>query len=296
MKCALLGFLLSTVATCAWAADSHIQHTACAPDTRTTVVGVINQPVTFSFPKGSTVYRVIQSEVPNAKGELDAPWRGPRAEEVKDAPLGNTVPLWPQIAGTSMMSVVTLASDGQTQTTCAFRLVSRPMDAAALDQPDVAFNIIVDGLEPVARAQVVQTQKVAWQAKRDKIVADRLRQDLLKASIDACHYSAKGHQNTTIEPRCPIDNGQWTWIRFPGLSKKPAVYVMQSDGTMRLPAQHGDGDFMVVQEIAPRFRLILGQEVLDLLNNSFEPKGSDPNSGTLSPAINRDIIRQASTP
>jgi type IV secretion system protein VirB9 len=92
-------------------------------------------------------------------------------------------------------------------------------------------------------------------------------------------------------PRCPMDNGQWTLMRFPGLSKKPAVYVVTGDDDERLARQHASGDFVVIEEIARRFRLRLGTDVLDIVNDHFDRTGSPPDTGTISPTVQRDLIQ-----
>ena len=62
-------------------------------------------------------------------------------------------------------------------------------------------------------------------------------------------------------------------MRFPGLSKKPAIYIVGDDGSERLARQHAAGDFIVIEEIAPHFRLRLGPDVLDILNTAYNPAG-----------------------
>jgi type IV secretion system protein VirB9 len=92
-----------------------------------------------------------------------------------------------------------------------------------------------------------------------------------------------------------MDNGQWTLMRFPGLSAKPAVYVVGGDGSERLARQHGTGDFVVVEEIAPHFRLRLGPNVLDIINTAYDPAGKPTGTGTTAPTVRRDIL-QAKSP
>ena len=84
-------------------------------------------------------------------------------------------------------------------------------------------------------------------------------------------------------------------MRFPGLSEKPAVYVVGSDGSERLARQHAAGDFVVVEEIAPHFRLRLGPNVLDIINTAYDPAGKPTGTGTTAPTVERDIL-QAKSP
>ena len=92
-----------------------------------------------------------------------------------------------------------------------------------------------------------------------------------------------------------MDNGEWTLMRFPGLSEKPAVYIVGIDNSERLARQHGAGDFVVVEEIAQHFRLRLGPNVLDILNQAYDPAGSPPAPARRAPTVKRDVI-QAKSP
>jgi type IV secretion system protein VirB9 len=110
-----------------------------------------------------------------------------------------------------------------------------------------------------------------------------------------CHYVARGEQPNAITPRCPIDNGEWTVMRFPGLSKKPAVYVVTGKAAdeERLARQHEEGDFVVVEEIAPSFRLRLGDDAIDIVNQAYDPAGHPGGAGTVAPSVSRDLINAA---
>lgn len=277
---------------------SHIRQAAYSQLLRTDVVGVVGQPVTITFPKGEEVYRVVQSARPGADGTLlDAGWQAPKPEEIKEQPLGNVVPLWPAEPGTSMLTITTkVAADGS-QKVYAFRLVARAADAGAEDAPDVVQNLIFTGAPATTPAQQQAAAAAWWAKKRADDLAkagDMLRSAALTSSAETCHYSAKGKRPSTIEPRCPMDNGEWTFLRFPGLSRKPAVYIVIGDNEERLARQHGADDFVVVEEIAARFRLRLGSEVLDIINDSYDPHGQPTNTGTIVPGVVRDVLQAKS--
>jgi type IV secretion system protein VirB9 len=80
-------------------------------------------------------------------------------------------------------------------------------------------------------------------------------------------------------------------MRFPGLSKKPAAYIVGNDGSERLARQHGARDFVVVEELAAHFRLRLGPDVLDIIDQAFNPAGADPGTGTPAPGVTRQLLR-----
>jgi len=277
---------------------AQIRIVSWSPLERTEIVGVIGQPTTITFPPDENVYRVVQTGKPDKEGTLaDAGWQGASPSEIKDAPLGNNLTLWPVIPGESTMTVITMSSAG-TQKVYPFRLLAKPDEAGAADAPGVVLNLIFKGTAAPAAAtpvtapgNVPATQVPGDRRKTRQASEERLRTEAFNAAEGSCHYTAKGRKPNAIQPRCPMDNGQWTLMRFPGLSSKPAVYIVAPDGGERLARQHGDGDFVVVEEIAPRFRLRLGPDVLDILNDGYNPAGRPTVTGTISSTVERDVLR-----
>ena len=273
-----------------------------SPLLRTEIVGVIGQPTTITFPPGESVYRVVQTGKPDKQGALaDAGWQGAAPSEIKDTPLGNNLTLWPVMLGESTMTVITMSAAGA-QKVYPFRLLARPDTDGAADAPGVVLNLIFKGgaaSDPATPAAAVRKAAAvrAWKARQIAQAAaeEQLRTDAFNGADGTCHYLAKGRRPIPIQPRCPMDNGQWTLMRFPGLSEKPAVYVVGDDGSERLARQHGAGDFVVVEEIAAHFRLRLGPNVLDIINTAYDPAGKPTGTGTTAPTVQRDIL-QAKTP
>jgi type IV secretion system protein VirB9 len=285
-------------------ATSQIRVVPYSPLLRTEIVGVIGQPTTITFPPGESVYRVVQTGKPNKDGALaDAGWQGAAPAEIKDTPLGNNLTLWPVVPGESTMTVITMSSAGA-QKVYPFRLVARTDSDGAADMPGVVLNLIFKGGTGIgsgvpASARQPQVVRAAAIRHRTNQLAqaaeEQLRTDAFNGAVGSCHYIAKGRWPNPIQPRCPMDNGQWTLMRFPGLSEKPAVYVVDEDGGERLARQHGAGDFVVVEEIAPHFRLRLGPNVLDIINTAYDPAGKPTGTGTTAPTVRRDIL-QAKSP
>jgi type IV secretion system protein VirB9 len=299
---ALAGIDRRAVAQDTTQAAAQIRVESYSPLKRTEIVGVVGQPTTITFPAGENVYRVVQSGEPDKDGTLaDAGWEGASPSEIKDTPLGNNLTLWPVVPGESTMSVITMSSAG-IQKVYPFRLLARPDEAGAADSPDVVLNLIFKGDATANPAAAVQNAasaraRISRQKAKQKgqeIAEQRLRIDAFNSFEGTCHYVAKGKRPSPIEPRCPMDNGQWTLMRFPGLSEKPAVYIVGPDNSERLARQHGDGDFVVVEEIAQHFRLRLGPYVLDILNQAYDPAGRPAGTGTTSPTVERGIIQARS--
>ncbi len=278
-------------------APTQIRVVPYSPLLRTEIIGVIGQPTTITFPPGESVYRVVQTGRPDKSGALaDAGWQGASPAEIKGAPLGNNLTLWPVVPGESTMTVITMAAEGA-QKVYPFRLLARPDSDGAADAPGVVLNLIFKGgaasdpATPARKAVRVRAWAARRKARQAAQAEEQLRADAFNGSDGACHYLAKGRRPSPIQPRCPMDNGQWTLMRFPGLSEKPAVYVIGNDGSERLARQHAAGDFVVVEEIAPHFRLRLGPNVLDIINTAYDPAGEPAGTGTTSPTVERDILQ-----
>ena len=274
-----------------------------SPIRRVEIIGVIGQPTTITFPQGESVYRVVQTGKPNPNGSIgDAGWQGASADELKNSPLGNNLTLWPATAGDSTMTVITMTMKNE-QKVYPFKLVAKAKD----DGGDPVYNLIYRGGAAVAQTTTTDDPppRVSRARARKQLTAaeeeaadEQLRTDSFNGPTP-CHYVAKGKYPNGITPLCPMDNGQWTLMRFPGLSKKPSVYTMPAGLDCgaddmkheRVARQHGAGDFLVIEEISPQFCLRLGSEVLQIINTAWSPIGADPGSGTISPAVERDIIK-----
>lgn len=352
MRSAMLSMLLAGVSTVAMAAEhapdvsrlralppiksekaapNEIRFVGYSAAKRTEVTGVIGEPVTVTFPRDESVYRVVQTSKPDGQGGLvEAGWRGPKAEEIKDAPLGNQLPLWPVTAGTTSMTVTTCVPDDQghckygSQKPYYFRLTAVSRADAAGD-PNVIGGIIFKGgtagaasagtgplssvpathLLSVSEDPTAAPKRPSSKRKRQSdaelaVAQERLRTDSFNAA-GGCHYSGKAPLGSPIAPLCPLDNQIWTLFRFPGLSQKPAIYV--SDPTQlcgvntgkyeRLARQGAADDLVVVQEIAQRFCLRLGGNVFQVDNLAYNPAGTPTGTGTIAPTVNRVILKAA---
>ncbi|HEY3794596.1 MAG TPA: hypothetical protein VGM09_22460, partial [Bradyrhizobium sp.] len=119
------------------AADSDIRVVSYSPLRRYVIVGVVGQPTTITFPQGESIYRIAQTTHLAPDGSLsNADWQGSDAQNIKAAPLGNNLPLWPARAGTSIMTVITMTKTGA-QKTYAFRLIAKATD----DGGDPTYNL-----------------------------------------------------------------------------------------------------------------------------------------------------------
>lgn len=296
---------------------SHVKVAQCSPLIRQELLTIVGHPLVIAFPQGESTWLAPMSGRPdpvkNALGENSFSWEGIKPDEIQKVPIHNMITLWPDAPGVTTMTIIARTAD-DTLKTYPFTLTAIPDDPAALGLEAVTLNLICQSA-PVASAHTAATAAgpaipaVRVLAQRRPVVSpaekaeaeDRLRTDAFNGSSDqACHYHAKGKKPSTVEPLCPMDNGQWTLMRFKGLTRKPAVYVGPCENGQdeeRLAHQHESGDLVVVEEIAPQFCLRLGSDpsdVLEIINDHFDPAGNAPDTGTIAPGVRRDLIQAKS--
>ena len=302
MRGVMLTALLAGVSLPAMAQtiQDHIQTDPCSQLRRTTLVGVVNHPVTIKLPPGEQIYRAVQygkvqadSSIGDGHLATDKVCGGPDGKSCRE--FENVFPVWPQAPGNIELTIATKkTADGENgpQSVHSFLLKVRPDEAGAMDAADVTQSLICTGIAPPAQPTPVAVRRPM---QTPAAIKQRLQAEALAASTEACHYQAQGKHGSAIEPLCPVDNGQWTWMRFPGLSKKPEVLIVNDAAPAadaeRPARQHVEGDFVVVEEIAAHFRLRLWPDVLDIINQAYDPVGKDPRTGTTSPHIIREVIQ-----
>jgi type IV secretion system protein VirB9 len=101
------------------------------------------------------------------------------------------------------------------------------------------------------------------------------------------NYSFCGRQS--LRPSSAEDDGVQTRLRFGARSEYPAVFVKNEDGSESLVNFTVEGDGMVVHRIAREFVLRRGRLVGCVVNRAFDGSGRLLGSGTVSPAVERQI-------
>lgn len=298
---------------------THIKVAQCSPLIRQELKTIVGHPLVIAFPQGESTWIAPMSGKTDPSGTkpIEPTIEGVKPEEIQKLPVHNLITLWPDAQGVTTMTVVAQTATGELKT-YPFTITAINDDATALNDPSVTLNLICRG-GPVAAPTATTSAgagaalsapiHVTPAATRQRLVspaekaeaAERLRTDAFNGTDEKpCHYHAKGKRPTAIEPMCPMDNGQWTLLRFKGLTRKPAVYIGQCEDDKdeeRLARQHEEGDFVVVEEIAPLFCLRLGSnpnDVLEIFNDGYDPVGNSPATGTLSPTVRRDLIQAKS--
>jgi len=106
--------------------------------------------------------------------------------------------------------------------------------------------------------------------------------------IRNANYSMQVMPNSDdIAPSAAWDDGRFTYIRVPNNRRIPAIFRVAEDGSESVVDKHIESDVIVVHEVAPRFVLRLGKEVVGLWNDAFDIDGVPPQDGTTVVGVKR---------
>ncbi|ATO57479.1 P-type conjugative transfer protein VirB9 [Bartonella sp. 1-1C] len=100
-------------------------------------------------------------------------------------------------------------------------------------------------------------------------------------------YIAQG--SPLLEPSSVYDNGKTTTFTFLDNNEIPAIYLVTLDGQETIVPKSIKGNQVIVHAIAMQFTLRRGNEVLCIFNKGFIPRGINPETGTTSPSVQREI-------
>ncbi|AME26293.1 P-type conjugative transfer protein VirB9 [Burkholderia sp. PAMC 26561] len=90
-----------------------------------------------------------------------------------------------------------------------------------------------------------------------------------------------------IAPTAAWDDGRFTYIRIPNNRRIPAIFRVAEDGTESVVDRHMEDDTIVVHEVAKRFVLRLGNEVVGIWNDAYDMDGVPPHDGTTVMGVKR---------
>lgn len=168
-------------------------------------------------------------------------------------------------------------------------------DAATMapDNPDIYYSVqFTYPLEEAAKRRQIATARAAAAQKRlqDRETAEAIRR--AHAAMDNpfighrnWHYVAQG--NRSLLPLEVFDNGYSTVFRFPGNVRIPSIFQINPDGKEATANYAVKGDYLVVGQVAGGWRLRDGNTVLCIWNRNYDPVGDNPETGTVSPEVQR---------
>jgi type IV secretion system protein VirB9 len=167
--------------------------------------------------------------------------------------------------------------------------------AMAPDNPNIYFSVQFTYPVDIAaqRAQQAAARAAAWRRSRQKLLAaaeiERVRAELSDPFIGKrnWHYVAQGDR--TLLPLEIFDNGYSTVFRFPGNVRIPAIFMLNPDGKEATANYAVNGDLVTVGSVARGWRLRDGNTVLSIWNKAYDPVGDSPDTGTISPDVERVV-------
>lgn len=107
------------------------------------------------------------------------------------------------------------------------------------------------------------------------------------------NYSMQiGDASENIAPTSAYDDGRFTYLKFPNNRDFPSAFLVAADKTESLINSHIDPaepDTLVLQRVAKEMVLRLGNAVVGIYNDSFDPDGVPATQGTTVPGVKRVI-------
>jgi type IV secretion system protein VirB9 len=174
-----------------------------------------------------------------------------------------------------------------------FEIVTRPGDLTQ-NTPDTFFSVRFrdPGADREVRDAKLKAEAEAWEARA---AADRLQQATLTAAHRNESYVGRGTDadRAALAPAAIWDDGQRTYLRYPGNRRVPVAWQVMPDGKEGVVGQSTDADpttngtLLVVQSVAPMLRLRDGDAVLCIVNRAYDPVGRNPGTGTVTPDVQR---------
>ena len=177
------------------------------------------------------------------------------------------------------MQVVTVREDA-TRRVYQFELDAQSADAT---MPVFGINFRYPG--DIAEQNKKDAAKKVALADGD-LARQRLEVDLFYGTRN---WRYLGRGSVSIEPTEVSDNGQMTAFRFPGNMAVPAIYKINPDGQEQIAAVTMHNDLAVVHGTSHAWRLRMGDQVADLWNLGYDQVGQNPQTGTTSPGVVREV-------
>lgn len=138
------------------------------------------------------------------------------------------------------------------------------------------------------RVTFVYPDELERQAHTDSdagLVARRLAQPPV---VRNARYSMQVMRDSDdIAPTAAWDDGRFTYLRIPNNRRMPAIFRVADDDTESVVDKHVEGDTIVVHEVAKRFVLRLGNEVVGIWNDAYDMDGVVPHDGTTVSGVKR---------
>jgi type IV secretion system protein VirB9 len=164
--------------------------------------------------------------------------------------------------------------------------LAAPLDPGPLPAPD-AQGTAAEAGAPMPGASNSAAAAMTAKSASDQLVALGLRQAPIV--VNTSYSIALGKKSQDIVPSMAFDDGRMTYIRFPGNRELPAVFQVAEDGNESMVNPRMEGDLLVVDRVARRFSLRLGNQVVALYNDAYDADGVPPVNGTTVSGVQRVV-------
>lgn len=145
-----------------------------------------------------------------------------------------------------------------------------------------------------ARRQAANT---ATETRRREL-AERQARDRLQlagangATPGVMNWNYDGQGDRELAPAEVWDDGQSTFLRFPGNRRVPAIFSVLTDGReAAVNYSANTSGLITIHQTGPALRLRDGGLVLCILNRTHDAIGRNPGTGTTSPDVVRELRR-----
>ncbi|WP_332066276.1 P-type conjugative transfer protein VirB9 [Bartonella sp. CB189] len=199
------------------------------------------------------------------------------------APAGHFVFLKPrEIQPITNLQIVTSRQDG-TKRSYQFELEVREGDVSAGNETYFLVKFRYPADEALRR-------KLAAAAKAEQR-QENLANDILNVheNLGPRNWAYEAQGSVVIEPVSVFDNGKTTTFTFWGNTEIPSIYLVSLDGQETIVPKSVKGNQVIVHATAAQFTLRRGNEVLCIFNKRFLPAGINPETGTTSPSVQRQV-------
>lgn len=158
--------------------------------------------------------------------------------------------------------------------------------------------------DPVAKREVNRAKAEKLREEQEaRAVSDRLEQVQISTLRRNVAYDGQATEadRVAIAPSAPAgldamwDDGQRTFLRYPGNRGTPVAYQVLADGTEATIGQNvvvdpaTKGSLLILHKVVPMLRLRDGASIVCITNNAYDPTGTNPGTGTVDPGIVRAV-------
>jgi type IV secretion system protein VirB9 len=189
----------------------------------------------------------------------------------------------------------------------AYRRHTFELQTAPLDKKNESFYSLVFS-DPESERAMRKAEADARREERDQqAVMERMEQVDLSVLEKNTAYEGQGTDDdrAALAPSAPPgmpamwDDGQRTFLRYPGNRHVPIAYQVMPGGQAAVigqtvaPEPSVSGNLLIIEGVLPMLRLRYAGAVLCIINRAYKAAGRNPGTGTVDPGVMRDKRRGA---